>query len=118
VSTHIIVLTTTGSVEEAERLGRSLVEARLAACVNVVYPVRSIYRWQGHVQADQEAMLVIKTRADLLESVSLKIREQHSYELPEVIALPILAGAADYLDWIDAETQPDTGESRVSSKAR
>jgi periplasmic divalent cation tolerance protein len=59
VSAHIIVLTTTGSVEEAEHLGRSLVEARLAACVNVVHPMRSIYRWKGQVQADQEAMLVI-----------------------------------------------------------
>ena len=95
-----IVLTTTGSREEAERIAQALVEGELAACVNVVGPVTSIYRWQGKVDHADEFLLVIKTTAAATKRVEAKIRELHSYELPECVVLPIEAGSEKYLDWI------------------
>lgn len=95
-----IVLTTAGSAHEAERIASALVEAQLAACVNIVSPVMSVYRWKGSVQKEQEWLLLIKTAASAFESVSKKIRELHSYDLPECIQLPIEAGTAEYLNWI------------------
>jgi periplasmic divalent cation tolerance protein len=95
-----IVLTTAGSADEAERIATALVEAELAACVNIVSPITSVYRWKGAVQKEQEWLLLIKTRASAFETVSKKIREQHSYDLPECIQVPIEAGTAEYLNWI------------------
>ncbi len=102
----IVVLSTAGSPEEAEKLARALVEARLAACVNIVPRIRSIYRWQGVVQDEAELLLIIKTTRDLLAKVQETIAHLHSYTVPEAIALPIADGSPDYLDWIDKETQP------------
>jgi periplasmic divalent cation tolerance protein len=95
-----IVLTTAGSADEAERIASALVEAELAACVNIVSPITSVYRWKGLVQKEQEWLLLIKTTAAAVENVSKKIRELHSYELPECIQIPIEAGSAEYLNWI------------------
>ena len=96
----MVVLTTCGNDEDADALARALVERRLAACVNAVSKVTSTYRWKGEVQHDQETLLIIKTSAERLAAVEKTIREKSKYELPELIALPIEAGGADYLAWI------------------
>lgn len=101
-----LVLSTAGSREEAEKIAQALVERRLAACVNLVGPIQSVYRWQGKVETATEHLLVIKTTAGLFDAVAKAIRELHSYELPECIQLPIEAGSAEYMKWI--------GESVVS----
>ncbi len=99
-----VVLVTTGSEAEAETIATALLEERLAACVNILSPVRSLYRWQGKIADDREWLLVIKTRAERFAAVESRVRSLHSYEVPEVISLPLLAGSADYLDWIVTET--------------
>jgi periplasmic divalent cation tolerance protein len=96
-----LVLTTAGSREEAEKIAQALVERRLAACVNLVGPIQSVYRWQGKVETATEHLLVIKTTAGLFDAVAKAIRELHSYELPECIQLPIEAGSAEYMKWIE-----------------
>lgn len=103
-SGKIVILSTCGSAEEAERVARGLVEAQVAACVNIVAPVRSIYRWQGKVEDATEWLLVIKTQAALFDAVQQQIRRLHSYEVPEVIALEVTKGAEAYLAWIASET--------------
>lgn len=102
----IVVFVTAGSESEAETLARVLVEERLAACVNIVGPMRSIYRWEGKLIDDQEWLLVIKTQAERFSAVETRVKALHSYQVPEVIALPILAGAEDYLRWLRSETAP------------
>ena len=96
----MIVLTTCGNDEDAGALAHLLVEGRLAACVNALSNVASTYRWKGKVQLDRETLLIIKTTASRLAAVEKTIREHSKYELPEVIALPVHAGGADYLEWI------------------
>lgn len=96
-----IVLSTAGSENEARKIARQLVERRLAACVNIVPRIESTYRWQGKVESNQEWLLLIKTSADLFDSVRNAIRELHSYELPECIAITIEHGSSEYLDWIE-----------------
>ena len=96
-----LVLTTAGSREEAEKIAQALVERRLAACVNLVGPIQSVYRWQGKVETAAEHLLVIKTTAGLFDAVAKAIRELHSYELPECIQLPVEAGSAEYMKWIE-----------------
>ena len=102
---HVLVLTTLPDRVAADALGRSLVEARLAACVSVGAPVQSIYHWRGSIETSSEAPLTIKTRADLFDAVAAAIRAAHPYELPEILAVPVCDGTADYLAWIDAETR-------------
>ncbi len=102
---HIVVFVTAGSEAEAESIAKTLVEERLAACVNIISPVRSFYRWQGGIADDREWLLMIKTQADVFDALATRVRTLHSYEVPEVIALPILAGAQNYLDWIQRETR-------------
>jgi len=96
-----IVLTTCGSEEEAEKIAQYLVENRLAACVNIIPQMKSIYRWQGKVDLASEHLLIIKTRTDKLAQVQVALRTLHSYGLPEFIALAIDDGSTPYLDWID-----------------
>ncbi len=95
-----IILTTAGSREEAKKIAGALVERKLAACVNIVGPIDSVYRWKGAVESAQEWLLVIKTTATQFERVRDAIRELHSYELPECIVLAIEDGSAEYLEWI------------------
>jgi periplasmic divalent cation tolerance protein len=95
-----IVLSTAGSKEEAQKIASALVEQQLAACVNVVGPISSTYRWQGKVENAQEFLLVIKTTASAYPRVAEAIRHLHSYDLPEIIQLSIMDGSADYLAWI------------------
>lgn len=99
----IVILCTAPSAEVGEKLGRSLVDARLAACVNVVPGLTSIYRWQGEVQVDREVQLLIKTRASLLEKVSEHIAANHPYDTPEVLSIPITGGSERYLAWLAGE---------------
>jgi periplasmic divalent cation tolerance protein len=100
-----IVLTTAGSREEAQRIARTLVDAREAACVNIVGPIDSLYRWKGEVETAAEWLLLIKTTSAAFERVRDSIRRLHSYELPECIEIPIEGGSAEYLAWIGSEVQ-------------
>ena len=100
-----IILSTAGSREEAERLAGALVERRLAACVNVVGPVASIYRWQGAVERADEFLLLIKSTAAQFPAIAAAIKELHSYQLPECIELVVSAGSDAYLEWIAASVQ-------------
>jgi len=101
---HVVVLVTAASADEAARLGRTLVEERLAACANVVGPIRSIYRWQGAVEDAAEHLLLLKARAADVDALAARVCAIHSYDLPEVIALPIVAGSATYLAWLAEAT--------------
>ncbi len=100
----LVVLVTTPSPERAAEIARALVEERLAACGNVVPGLRSIYRWEGKVQDDAEALLVLKTTRARFEALRDRVLALHPYEVPEVIALPVEAGSAAYLAWIAGET--------------
>ncbi len=99
----IVVLSTCGSSEEAERIARRLVEKRLAACVNILPGVRSLYRWKGAIEDDHEVMLVIKSSRPLFQQLRAEIQKLHSYEVPEAIALPVVDGAERYLEWMNQE---------------
>lgn len=103
-SGFVVVLVTAPGEEKAVELARMLVEERLAACVNVVPRLRSIYRWEGRVQDDAEAMLVIKTRAGLFEALRERVVALHPYTCPEVLALPVREGHGPYLDWLAGST--------------
>jgi periplasmic divalent cation tolerance protein len=96
-----LVVTTTSSQEEARRIANALVERRLAACVNIVSKIDSIYRWKGKVEEAQEFLLLIKTTESAVENLRDAIQELHSYEVPECIVLPIESGSEKYLNWID-----------------
>jgi periplasmic divalent cation tolerance protein len=99
----IVAYVTAGSPAEGERLARALVEERLAACVNRIAPVQSVYRWQGKVEQSEEQLLIIKTRKALFTALGKRVRELHSYSVPEIIALPIIDGSDDYLRWLDEQ---------------
>ncbi len=101
MSEKIVVLSTAGSAEQAEKIASRLLENKLAACVNIVPTVQSIYRWKGKVWKDIEQLLIIKTTSALFDKVRKKIKRIHSYELPEIIALPIEKGDESVLKWID-----------------
>ena len=101
----IVVLVTVGSREEGERIATAVVGEQLAACVNVVGPIESIYRWDGQVQRDQELLLMIKTRAALFDVLAARVSALHSYQTPEVIAVPIRSGSQAYLDWLRGATR-------------
>jgi periplasmic divalent cation tolerance protein len=108
-----LVIVTAGSEEQAASIARALVAERLAACVNIVGPVRSIYRWQGEVHNDREYLMLIKTRTRLVSKIERRVRELHSYEVPEVIALSIDGGSKPYLDWLLDSTSLAPGSPRA-----
>jgi len=95
-----LIMSTAGSREEAARIGRVLVDEHLAACVNIVGPIESIYRWQGKVESAQEVLMLIKTTSEKSSAAIIRLRELHSYELPEAIQLTIEDGNSEYLRWI------------------
>jgi len=101
----IVVLVTASSEEEAERIARTVVEEKLAACVNVLPRVRSFYRWKGEMNDATECLMIAKTRRELFDALEKRVLELHSYEVPEVVALEIEESAVPYLDWIAAETR-------------
>lgn len=103
---HILILVTAPSWKVAEQISMKLVEARLAACANVLGAIQSTYWWEGAIQKDEEVLLLIKTRGDLFEMVAECVRQNHPYQVPEVIGVNINQGLTSYLDWIDKETAP------------
>ena len=105
MSKAIVVLVTCGSEEEATKIANSLVEEGVAACVNIISPVRSIYRWEGKVWDEREWVLIIKTHEKRFEELEKKVKSLHSYSVPEVIALPIVEGSASYLKWLEETTE-------------
>ena len=100
-----IALTTAGSMDEAQELANALVERRLAACVNIIPNLTSIYRWQGAVEETSEVLLLIKTTAEQLSEVESTLRELHSYEVPEFVALGVESGSQPYLDWLPSNVK-------------
>jgi len=100
-----LIYVTTAGPEEARAIGRAVVEARLAACANILDPMASLYWWEGAVQEGRETVLILKTRAELADAVTAKIRELHSYSCPCVVALPVAGGNPAFLEWIAAETR-------------
>jgi periplasmic divalent cation tolerance protein len=104
MTTAVVVLSTAGSQEEAERIATTLVEERLVACVNLVAPITSIYSWQGAVERAAEILLVMKTRRSSTTRLIARLRALHSYDVAEAIVLPIASGSPPYLKWLMAET--------------
>ena len=102
----LVVLVTAGSELEAETIARALLDERLAACVTVGGPIRSLYRWQGRLADDREWQLVIKTRSDLFDALADRVRALHSYDVPEIIGLPVTVGNPAYLAWLEEVTRP------------
>ncbi len=105
MSEPIVVLVTCGSEEESLKIAQLLVEDRLAACVNLVPPVRSIYRWEGKIWDEEEWILIIKTQKHRFEELERNVKALHSYSVPEIISLPIIQGASSYLDWLEEMTK-------------
>lgn len=102
---YIIVLITTPSKEVGEKIANALLEKKLAACVNMMAPIFSLYTWEEEINCDDEVLLIVKSRADLFESDLIPV--VHPYDVPEIIALPIIMGSQDYLGWIDEVTRQD-----------
>ncbi len=100
---------TAGSRDEAKKIGRALVEGRLAACANVIDGMESVYWWEGKLTEDREAVLIVKTRADLVAAVTARVKALHSYAVPCVVALPILDGNPNFLAWVGTETAAGPG---------
>ncbi len=100
-----IILTTCSSAEQAQRIASSLVEDALAACVNIVAGMQSVYQWQGSLHSDAEHLLLIKSRVERFDEIAQRIKTLHNYELPEIIAVSIVAGSQDYLAWLSDATK-------------
>ncbi len=100
----IVVLITAPSADVGEEIARHLVENKLAACVNQAGAVQSLYQWQGSVHQDEETLLIVKSRMDLFEQLASLVQSLHPYEVPEIIALPIIAGLSEYMNWIVEST--------------
>lgn len=96
----VVVFVTAGSAEEGRRIGRALVEQELAACVNVTSPIRSLYHWKGQIADDEEVLLVIKTSRALFDRLRREVEKLHSYQVPEVLCLPVIDGSPNYLNWL------------------
>jgi len=105
MSEHVIVFITTRSVEEAKQIAEVLVGQQLAACVNIVPEILSIYRWQGKIENDTEAKMIIKTKSSLVSQLTQTVKKLHSYDVCEVTVVPIISGNSDYLKWIDESVQ-------------
>jgi periplasmic divalent cation tolerance protein len=103
-SKEIVCFITAPNEDEAVNIARTLVEDRLAACANIVKNVRSIYSWQGAIEDDAEVLMIVKSRRSLFQKLSKKVKEIHSYDVPEVIALPIIDGSEEYLNWLREST--------------
>lgn len=101
----IVVFITAASRSEAEKIAEKLVETHLAACVNILPAIKSVFRWEGKVNQEEEILLIAKSEKACFEKLQKRVQEIHGYEVPEIIALPIIAGLPEYLNWITAETQ-------------
>ncbi len=101
LGTYIIILITTPDRESAEKIAKTLVSERLAACVNIINSVSSIFLWKGDIEEAKENLLIIKSRLDMLDRVIDEVKKVHPYEVPEIVAIPIIYGLRNYLEWID-----------------
>lgn len=99
----IVVFSTCATEAEADQIARALVEARVAACVNIVAGARSIYRWRGAVESAEEWLLIIKSSRELFAALQVELEKAHSYKIPELLALPVVEGAANYLSWLEGQ---------------
>jgi periplasmic divalent cation tolerance protein len=97
---ELIVFITAPNEDEAAKIARALVEEKLAGCVNIIRNIRSIYRWQGNIEDDTEVLMIAKTKKKLFNSLEKKVKELHSYSVPEIIAMPIAEGSNEYLQWL------------------
>jgi len=104
---NIIVYITSSKEEEAEKIAKALVEAKLAGCVNIINNIRSIYSWQGKIEDESEILMMVKTQKHLFKELSEKVKELHSYTVPEIIAIPIIEGSEEYLKWLNDITKPE-----------
>jgi periplasmic divalent cation tolerance protein len=101
---EIVVFITASDEDEAAKIAKALVEARLAGCANIIKDIRSIYSWQGKIEDVKEALMIVKTQKTLFDSLTKKVKGLHSYSVPEIIALPIIQGSEDYLKWLKEVT--------------
>jgi periplasmic divalent cation tolerance protein len=106
---NVVIFITTGTDEEAHKVAEALLKNKDAACVNIVHGIRSLFWWHDKLDSAQESLLIVKSKASLLSEIVRLVKEVHSYDVPEVIALPIIGGNPDYLDWIGKEVKQDTG---------
>lgn len=97
---ELVVFITASNQDEAMKIAKELIENKLAGCVNIIKDIRSIYRWEGKIQDDSEALMIAKTQKYIFDSLVEKVKELHSYTVPEIIAIPIIAGSEDYLKWL------------------
>ena len=104
-----LVYMTAGSEDEARRIGRELVSSRLAACVNLISGMKSIYRWEGKLQEDRETVLIAKTNAEKVSQLTQRVKAIHSYDCPCVVSLPVTGGNQDFIDWVGSETVEKPG---------
>jgi periplasmic divalent cation tolerance protein len=102
---EIVVFITASDEDEAAKIAKALVESRLAGCVNIIKDIRSIYSWQGKIENEKEVLMIVKTQKALFNSLMKKVKELHSYTVPEIIALPIITGSEDYLKWLKEVTE-------------
>lgn len=102
---YMVVFITASSEDEAVKIAKTLVEEKLAGCVNIIRNVRSIYFWQGKVEDDQEVLMIVKTRSDLFEELEKRVKSLHSYTVPEIIGIKIKKGSENYLSWLDEVTK-------------
>lgn len=100
---HVLVYITTSNEEESKGIANVLVEEKLAACINIITSIESIYLWKGQIEEDNESLLIAKTKAKNIDKIIKRVKEIHSYETPAILAIPIIEGSKDYLDYIDKE---------------
>ena len=103
----IVVMITTGSEEEAVKISKALIEERLIACANLIGQVRSLYKWKGVVCDDREVLMICKSQKHLFSQIAARVKSLHSYEVPEIVALPVTEGWMPYLKWVEEETCPE-----------
>jgi periplasmic divalent cation tolerance protein len=106
VTDKVVIMVTAASQDECQKIARHLVEAKLAACVNITQPIESIYRWEGKIADEQEYQLLIKSTRELFPEIEAVIRKLHSYHTPEIICLPIVGGSRNYLEWVGNSVKP------------
>ena len=109
----VVIMVTAASRRECRKIARHLVEARLAACVNITQPIESIYRWEGKVAEEKEFLMLIKSTRDLFPKIKTEIGRIHSYHTPEIICLPIIDGSRNYLEWISESVKPEAETERA-----
>ncbi|MCP4268184.1 MAG: divalent-cation tolerance protein CutA [Candidatus Brocadiaceae bacterium] len=102
---YIVIYITTSSINEAKKIGSALVEEKLVACSNIISPISSIYSWQGKICDDKEVLMILKTKRKLFKQIVKRVETLHSYDVPEIIAMPIIDGSSKYLSWINEETK-------------